>query len=186
MLKYAIIYILTLLVLFSAAALYWKVRRIETKYLIRLLTLTLCLVVPLTLVGVAMGILFISVIFVVFSEEFVRYLIVKGRPHNVKKVDVAVSVGLIFGLVETNNWIFVDKAAVALAQSGLSGSALIAADVAYILTEFLAGVVIHGTLTGILFAAQGPDNNRERLALGVAGTFAIHMILNGLIFAGVR
>lgn len=163
---------------------YWKVAKVPFGFITRCLTLTLSVVLPLTMIAVAIGILPVTLTVVVLAEEWARWLIVKRRPVSLKRRHVAVSVGLLFGLIETTNWLFVEKARVALADSGIPASGLMIADAAYIFTEFSAGLLVHGGLTALLFVVQGKNDNRERLALGVMITTALHLILNVTITSG--
>lgn len=168
------------------SGLYWRTFKVPAGFIVRCLALTLLIVLPLTMLGVAVGILPVTIALVVLSEEWARWLIVKSRPPTIRRRHVAVSVGLLFGLIETTNWLFVDKARVALADSGLEPGAYIYADAAYIFAEFAAGVVVHGGLTALLFAVQGRNDNRERLALGAALATLLHFVLNIIIFSGFR
>lgn len=181
-----IVYISVVSFLSLASYLYWRFFDIPSEFLARCLTITLAVVLPSTFLAVAANNLLITVAIVVISEELARWLIVVKRPRDIKRRHVAVSIGLIFGLIETTNWLFIDKARVALAGSGLESGVLIAADAAYIFTEFFSGFLLHGGLTALLFIIQGKSQNRERLVLGVFLAVSLHLTLNLIIFHGFR
>jgi hypothetical protein len=182
----AAVYGSTLSILSLVSIVYWRLSGVGFAFILRCLLLTLLIVCPLTLLGVATGIVPLALAFVVVSEEWVRWMIVKGRPVELKRRHVAISVGMLFGLVETTNWIFVDKARTALADVGLSPSELVVADVAYVTAEYAAGLVVHGGLTAFLMLMQGSSGSRERLAFGVVVTAALHFLLNAFIVFDVR
>jgi hypothetical protein len=180
------VYGFTLAALLAVSIIYWRLAGVGLNLVLRWLLLTFLIVWPLTFLGVATGIVPLALVFVVASEEWARWLIVKDRPAALKRRHVALSVGMLFGLLETTNWLFVDKARVALADAGLPPSGLIAADVAYITAEYGAGLVVHGGLTALLMLVQGSGGSQKRLALGVLATAALHFLLNIFIVSGVR
>lgn len=182
----AAVYGSTLTALLSVSIIYWRLAGVGLNFVLRCLILTLLIVWPLTFLGVATGIVPLALAFVVVSEEWARWMIVKDRPAALKRRHVALSVGMLFGLVETTNWIFVDKARTALADAALPPGGLVAADVAYITAEYGAGVVVHGGLTALLMLIQGSSGSHKRLAVGVVATTALHFLLNISIVSGVR
>jgi hypothetical protein len=182
----AAVYGSTLAALLSVSMIYWRLAGVGLNFILRCLLLVLLIVLPMTLLGVATGIVPLALAFVVLSEEGVRWTIVKDRPAGLKRRHVALSVGMLFGLVETTNWIFVDKARTALANAEVPPGGLVAADVAYITAEYGAGVIVHGGLTALLMLIQGSGGSRKRLVIGVVATTALHFLLNLSIVSGVR
>lgn len=160
--------------------------RLDKNYVVPSFLGTAAVVGAFTLAGVAVNILPLTLALVVLSEEWARWWIVKRRPEAVRRRSVAIFVGVMFGLLETTNWLFVDKANTALAGVDMPAGGLVAADVAYICVEFLAGVIVHGGLTALLLLMHGKDRNPERLMLGVVLTTGIHFLLNMAVFTSVR
>lgn len=160
--------------------------RLTLNYVVPSLAGTVVVVGACTLVGVAVDVLPLTLALVVLSEEWARWWIVKRRPDGVRRRSVAIFVGVVFGLLETTNWLFVDKASTALAGVDMSAGGFVAADVAYICAEFLAGVIVHGGLTALLLLMHSKDRNPERLMLGVMLTAGVHFLLNMAIFTNVR
>lgn len=169
------------LTLFAASALYWRKAGIPARYLLESLAITVAVVLPLTLLGVATGWMPLTLALVVLPEEGARWWMVTRRPRHLRRRHVVIAVGTLFGLLETTNWLAIDKARVALADSGLSAPGFVAADAAYIAAEFGFGVIVHGGLTALLFAVQGRTDNRERLALGVVLAAGLHLLLNAMV-----
>lgn len=106
---------------------------------------------------------------------------VTRRPPYLRRRHIVIAVGTLFGLLETTNWLAIDKARVALADSGISAAGFVAADAAYIVAEFGFGLLIHGGLTALLFVVQRRTDNRQRLAFGVALAVALHLLLNAMV-----
>jgi hypothetical protein len=160
--------------------------RLAKSYVVPSFVVTVVVVGTFSLVGVAINILPLTLALVVLSEEWARWWIVKRRPETIRRRTVALFVGVMFGLIETTNWLFVDKANTALAGLDLPAGGLVAADVAYICVEFLAGVIVHGGLTAFLLLMHGKDRNPEKLMLGVMLTTGIHFLLNMVVFTTAR
>ncbi|WP_339873066.1 hypothetical protein [uncultured Brevundimonas sp.] len=177
------LYATVVLILYAASALYWRKAGIPARYLLKSLAITVAVVFPLTLLGVAIGWMPLTLALVVLPEEWVRWWMVTRRPRHLRRRHVVIAVGTLFGLLETTNWLGIDKARVALADSGITAPWFVAADAAYIAAEFGFGVIVHGGLTALLFAVQGRTDNRERLALGVALAIALHLALDA-VFLG--
>lgn len=171
------------LILFAASALYWRKVGIPARYLQKSLAITVAVVFPLTLLGVAIGWMPLTLALVVLPEEWARWWMVTRRPPHLRRRHIVIAVGTLFGLLETINWLGIDKARVALADTGMSAPWFVAADAAYIATEFGSGVVVHGGLTALLFVVQGRTDNRERLALGVAIAIGLHLWLDAVVLA---
>ena len=171
------------LVLFVASGLHWCAAAIPGRYLLNGLALTVGVVFPLTLLGVAIGWMPLTLALVVLPEEGVRWWMVTRRPRHIRRRHIALAVGTLFGLLETINWLAIDKARVALADTGMSTGWFVAADAAYIAAEFMFGVIVHGGLTALLFVVQGKTDNRERLALGVAMAVGLHVLLDAVVLA---
>lgn len=179
-------YVITLSALMTVSWFSVRSSQLGINYIVPSFVGTAGVVGAFTLVGVAVNILPLTVALVVLSEEWARWWIVKRRPEVVRRRSVAIFVGVMFGLIETTNWLFVDKANIALAGVDMPAGGLVAADVAYICVEFLAGVIVHGGLTGLLLLMHGKDRNPERLMLGVVVTTGIHFLLNMAVFTTVR
>jgi hypothetical protein len=179
-------YGITLSALMVLSWLLMRSSRLDQGYVVPSFVVTVVVVGTFSLVGVAVNILPLTLALVVLSEEWARWWIVKRRPEAVRRRSVALFVGVMFGLIETTNWLFVDKARTALAGVDIPAGGLVAADVAYICVEFLAGVIVHGGLTALLLLMHGKERNPEKLMLGVMLTTGIHFLLNMVVFTTVR
>lgn len=177
------LYGVVVMILLATSALYWRASGIPARYLLNSLAITVAVVFPLTLIGVASGIMQLTLALIVLPEEWARWWMVTRRPRHIRRRHIVITVGTLFGLLETINWLAIDKARVALADTGMSAGWFAAADGGYIAAEFVFGVVVHGGLTALLFVVQGRTDNRQRLAWGVALAIGLHLLLDTVVLA---
>lgn len=180
-----LIYGSTLAVLLVGSYLSLRPAGIPARFMLHSLIGTVLVVGIGSLVGLAIDFFPVTLALVVVSEEWVRWWIVKRRPMAVRRSHVALFVGIMFGLLETSNWLFGEKADAAFSGLDIPSSTLMLLDIAYIFVEFLAGLVLHGGLTALLLLMHGKERNPERLLLGVVLTVAMHFLLNAAVFSTV-
>jgi len=159
---------------------YFMLRRVRAPaaFVRQVVIVALAIVFPVTVVAVAMPARWATVLLIVMAEEAVRAWAVIRRPAALSARALALTIGLLYGLIETTNWLFTTKARAAIVEPAMPGWGFVAADVGYILTEFAAGLVIHGILTLIMVALYGKSRKSDGLWLAAMVNLVIHYTLN--------